>query len=1762
MKSSKSSKKTKKNSANERRRRNAISISLKKLLLEEQISSKEKFGIYASNVSSSLKGKKSNYKPFRKKYIISNLLMESEKKDLIELYGDDDKEKYTILPLINFNRIADCSIMKYGARKSAIEIEYSYCKTCDYNSLKPICLSCINKCHYGHVVKFIFKKGFIKCSCGEKNHMIMKINYKKIYNMNCLCNEWNTTANLKYYYNNNYKEPICILCDYCCQFDKIKNNRIKLKKNKEIINCSCKNKDIHNDKRTMCEKLLNLISDYNDYSFLLHPVQFLNMIFKSKNSFKYIFEYFDFFVNDLNNSKDNSHIIDLLSKMRRIDVEFTNLYKTLIIFEKIVEKTRKYNIYFYHKEATKYFSFNFIKKLLGVLMHSSMEEKLFYQLTNKFLYHFHKTYLNEKTKLLNKFKLSDLKHLNYFIRISAIKENKKNFTESQSIITFLLEFFVYINNKSPAIIEAVHCIKEIISIFRKMSCYNLIKSYDMVKICSNVLESFNWIRNIKNYLFRNDQRDIKAKIDTYYFNNISIKALYVIIKTLQNFIYNYNDNILDMIIHNKKIYSNINDIRADNICFIFKKNELGELIFKLAIYILSILERNYKKVNNKRILLIKTLSIEIMQYALHTDDIYMLNIVDSFYKCHISYMQGGSKYYSYFLAHANNITNIFDQFFNFEKTLEETCNIINDILNTILDEDTIKNIESFNGDNVINIFNPEQKLVIYNTNFFSLIIKIIGIMNNYHKRISECEKKDSKDKNFNLNELIINIPSSLEEAILKKILSFSFSFVANSADFSFFILSHYIMKELVKLPEKYCLILFKLFFLCFKNIFESENHTIKSDSSFLIKRFYNYLNELMDNRDLKKNNSIELISCIYLFLQIMEISILNSEFSLFNDFIYKIQYLIIMVGKKYQLVQKYFELEYKENQENQEQPTNNEEEITMIKKTFSTYMRLVNNCFDFTIEEDRKKIKEIINVKDILFSLENYNMKINIETKTEFLRFIRKIMIDLKYSFKENNQYATAIINNIDNLKEIKDNSLLSYSNYPTRLLSFLKDMYSITAVCDLKEKLEEKSNDKMKTRTVKRNSNVRNWVIEKKGNKEINLSHEISDLGETKMEHSGFFEEYKNINNANNMGTIILENDNAYNIKHTQYLEGEFKKIPILRANNISKLLSYTEIQGQLKSNKLSVLVPQRKKLKNTYISNNERDIDQKDLDILKEIIKENNNEKLYIKSQELNLFEDVFNTRFYSIINNELDDILQKDIKLNNHEVIKSFRNYIENGILIPIIFYFKKIMVVINSFTGYEMIQLFSLLEKCLKLKIYLYENNYIWQYDKKPEKFNLFEHYKIFHFSRNNKESILDHNKFQKNKYFKSTKEFLDLIRNKKISLYDFSTLYQILEKELFGLIKERKTFSFNYGKNKDHYIDDIIINKTINAYEMYAKKENKEYNNTETNKRFLKSLIIYRHNKIKYSNENNSSFLNILSETNLEYELNFRNLLLSGLLHCDKNINTKNEFVTISYYLIFKLLLLQTEETQIEIANIINKENTCYINDVCNIFYNKIILSIIEYLNPDDRLIYPNYLISFYLLSIFRLLCAKDNKFFKLNFIQSISYKHISNIFYFFKNNHMIHNHVILEKSLFESSIYPDEGKQKTKAFIINGKESSREKTVNKQIKFYDFLLILIPKICMISNWDKTQKLPQDNFLFNLFSSIINLLSEIIHGNKNEILSLLFDDIIPTKEGRNFERIKKIEYFQNFVKNVMNILLDKKNSNELNIRVKKKINRLY
>jgi uncharacterized protein YqfB (UPF0267 family) len=128
---------------------------------------------------------------------------------------------------------------------------------------------------------------------------------------------------------------------------------------------------------------------------------------------------------------------------------------------------------------------------------------------------------------------------------------------------------------------------------------------------------------------------------------------------------------------------------------------------------------------------------------------------------------------------------------------------------------------------------------------------------------------------------------------------------------------------------------------------------------------------------------------------------------------------------------------------------------------------------------------------------------------------------------------------------------------------------------------------------------------------------------------------------------------------------------------------------------------------------------IDSDDLDNLLDILEQNDEEKFYSKCKNINILEEAFNNKFYDIIDYELDNIKKfiENIKMDSPVKIEYIRNYIENGVLIPTIFYFKKIFNLIHFFTGNEMIKIFSLLKKSINLKLFISTFNIdFWKNDK--------------------------------------------------------------------------------------------------------------------------------------------------------------------------------------------------------------------------------------------------------------------------------------------------------------------------------------------------------------------------------------------------------------------------------------------------------------
>ena len=143
----------------------------------------------------------------------------------------------------------------------------------------------------------------------------------------------------------------------------------------------------------------------------------------------------------------------------------------------------------------------------------------------------------------------------------------------------------------------------------------------MISICINILKTFDFLRIIRNSFSNNysnfkNSINIKSDCDIIRFDSILLKLYYIIIKIMLNFIYNYNDNILNKIIFNEKKYSDIDTVDIDNFNFLFRKNELGKFISKINIYILSYIQKHYNNSDNKKNVLIQRIGMEILKYFL------------------------------------------------------------------------------------------------------------------------------------------------------------------------------------------------------------------------------------------------------------------------------------------------------------------------------------------------------------------------------------------------------------------------------------------------------------------------------------------------------------------------------------------------------------------------------------------------------------------------------------------------------------------------------------------------------------------------------------------------------------------------------------------------------------------------------------------------------------------------------------------------------------------------------------------------------------------------------------------------------------------------------------------------------------------------------------------------------------------------------------------------------------------------------------------
>ena len=1702
--------------------------------------------------------------------------MESSKELLEELYKNYDKKSEPDI-IKKLNEVKNCSILKYGVKSSTKDISYSYCLTCDSSLINPICVSCLNICHKGHNIKENFESGKIICSCGERSHLLIqeeKSNDKKTKS-DCLCNEWSYTSKLNICYlnnNSNIKENhICILCYNFCINKKANYSPIffDLKDGKTIPHCICNNKKVHYEVRFLLNLIEKLTSNYKKYEGLnlLHPTQIINAFIRSNESFRHNCDSF-YELYDKIKSKTflTSKIHYSLSK---VDFYYTNCFVIMKSLLNIISFNNHSNISYYSKEVENYFSLEIIQGLISNLKQSNLKKSSNWILSYNYLKLFKKVYIANKMQIFDKYKLEDLDNFSSCQRFSLFYQAEKQFPEGQKIIEFLLLYLQEINIEGFDCLEAIQCIGEIFGILKKFAFYNMISNGDIVRILQEIGKFFlnlNILRNsskiinkviTQNRLLSRIEKDnketteirnknssfkIKKMFSTVSGNNESenlespgpklneasyyeeeLPLYYTLIKMIRIFYLTFNDKLVHNIINNGAENSNDNFFNNNNISFGYMKNDFGRELFKVAIRIIFVIHK-HNKIKEKNYLICQKIlyqGMKVLEYSLMKTDSYLISIIRSFLKgefyekniiSSIDYISINSDIesnpvhnnyiFKILFEEKNNLDNYNKQFLNFEINKEDyIINYEKSLDNVLQDQFKDKRIVGFKEDTLI---------LILKSKYFFTLSKIFRILSYFDEIISEQRNTNRKISSMIYSREKRYKEKNLLNELCPKVLFFYKNFIFNSSDNSLLLLSHYIFNDLTKMPIIFGVELFLLFHTCLENISENSIGNILNNSSHYLENLYNYLIFLKG----KKYRVIN--ECLLIFLKCFYILAINIKTADYEHLIKTIRQTIVDVNTSFHIAKNYFNTDEegvseiirkieKENKntnifnfednekengmngniENGSNENNlninnyskqNEDikfKINTLEQCFIIDLQLINDFFDFAVTEQKEKISKLIDVHKIIYCLKFTNIT-HLALRTQMIRFVRKMLIDMNYNKDSNLIYVNSIINNEDNLSILKLNPLVNNFKYPTKFLSYVKDFWNLSL------------RSSVHLNIINNNIKLPENLFKNKKSEEESSSSSSSSFDSSSFDSEKLKSEFEN---------------NDEKEKYNSKINTKVKKV---------------EEDRELAT----------RDIKNAF-ANNRANLNQKD----------------NIKC---------FDSETYDLLINELsnvDDILS-DINTSSMDEMQSLGEYFQNGLLIPIIFFFKKTFSVAHNLKGNELVKLYDLVDKAITLKITISEFKYNFWDDKNNYDNNFNEDLFSTYMINSKKDFLINGNIFTDNEIIKRSNQAIRTIKNRHFSCFDYTLLYNVVEKNLFNLLTE-------YNQNS---IGELFAEKEedINIQMLSKPFSSVSTNNTQINEILYKIYLLYKNNKNTMTDENNSSLFNILPEICIEYETNYRNLLIFILISNGLKLNVNNTLHAYSislYFLLYKLLSLQTSKTQSEIINLLGGQgndnyNLGFMLNYSQHLIKRIILSFIDIFNPKDKFYNDNYIYCINLVKIFKFLCEEHNNFFQMRLIKVLDYKYKNVIPLFYKE----------DKNFEEYQQFGVNFNLKPGIELLNVKE---EKAKVKTIKFFDFYLHVLLKITLISGWESLQKINplnktkyininnENKNIYDLFSSIIEMLNEIIQGNKEEHLSRIGNPFL--KDEEDFSSDEEKDY-NDLISMEINIFNGGKNNEETRINL--------
>ena len=527
---------------------------------------------------------------------------------------------------------------------------------------------------------------------------------------------------------------------------------------------------------------------------------------------------------------------------------------------------------------------------------------------------------------------------------------------------------------------------------------------------------------------------------------------------------------------------------------------------------------------------------------------------------------------------------------------------------------------------------------------------------------------------------------------------------------------------------------------------------------------------------------------------------------------------------------------------------------------------------------------------------------------------------------------------------------------------------------------------------------------------------------------------------------------------------------------------------------------------------------------------------------------------------------DLYQKELKRfkdifekNTNYPNKMFR-YLVKGIILPICPIIKLLFCYTTDCNGYNILMLYQTVMKMMYIKNYIIDMSNSFLSEKK---FSQYEHFDLNGFM--NKDLQED-----------NIQDYFNLKDKLKCSPYDFTYVWDIFEKHFLAYIKYPESLDLvnTYPTKELHFLTCSKISEDIELLDSYyynlrkkgsslkrkglnrAKANNfilstiesdkklkstkrsaysgnqsfissvsqhnmsnadlninmKEEGQSKITKQKIEKIYQYYVNQKMHLDKENSSFIISLAELCPEYEINFRKMILTIILNLP---GEDAESSIIARLIIYKLLIMTTEEVQNDISSLIGKkekDDIGFISNLCNLLYDGIIKFFIDDFNIDFVNFRGVHIDIFSSIKILKYLCEEHNNYFQEIILCRLDYA-------FTKFSECKMTSTASNKANSENS----------KQLSQTSSQNDSEETMS----FFNFLINVLDKILIVTQ--KVHNKRHISFLFDIVYSIIELLVEIIQGNKKEILSKAKED--ETKNNMSLFTM------QNFVSTVSDILLD-------------------